>query len=85
MEGGWRGWGGGGGSLARLKVPSENASVSGETQRGEAGLLDGACEEEYFNMLSLVLMPTHGGINRQRTYACTGLRSGVGGGRGGGS
>lgn len=41
--------------------------------RGDAERKRAAAEEERFNMLSLVLMPTHGGINRQRMYACTGL------------
>lgn len=27
-------------------------------------------EEEYFNMLSFVLVPTHGSINSMHTYVC---------------
>lgn len=30
-------------------------------------------EEEYFNMLSFVLVPTHKSINSMNTYACIGL------------
>lgn len=63
----------GGGSLV-LRLPSESIYVSGgdAERKGTAGWMVLA-EEEYFNMLSFVLVPTHKSINSMHTYVCIGL------------
>lgn len=65
----------GGGSLV-LRLPSESIYLSGRgAERERDGKRTAAwtalAEEEFFNMLSFLLVPTQGGINS--TDVCTSL------------